>query len=114
MAIKASALIIKFQFAYDNKWGYIYGEWHTAWTQAKQTALVNSFVKKYGSNWKNDEAAKKANKYYGALYGSKWVGHIVTDCSGLFYWAFKELGGYMYHGSNTMWDKYCTAKGELT
>ena len=114
MAIKASALIIKFQFAYDNKWGYIYGEWHTTWTQAKQTALVNSFVKKYGSNWKNDEAAKKANKYYGALYGSKWVGHIVTDCSGLFYWAFKELGGYMYHGSNTMWDKYCTAKGELT
>jgi hypothetical protein len=44
----------------------------------------------------------------------KWVGHWVTDCSGLFYWAFKELGGYMYHGSNTMWKSYCTDKGKLS
>ena len=49
----------------------------------------------------------------GRKYGSKWIGHMVADCSGLFSWAFKQLGGYMYHGSNTMWDKYCTSKGEL-
>jgi len=27
-------LIAKFQYAYDNKWGYILGEWHTKWTQS--------------------------------------------------------------------------------
>lgn len=111
--IKASDLIAKFQYAYDNKWGYIYGAWHETWTEAKQKSLVNAFVKKYGANWKNDSAAKKADKYYGALYGAKWIGHTVTDCSGLFYWAFKELGGYIYHGSNTMWNKYCSSKGDL-
>lgn len=112
--IKPSDLVAKFQYALDNHWGYIYSTWHEQWTAAKQNSLVKSFETKYGPNWKNNAAAKKANKYYGALYGSKWIGHWVTDCSGLFYWAFKELGGYMYHGSNTMWDKYCVAKGEIT
>ena len=67
----------------------------------------------YGEGWKNNEAAKKNSSYTAAMYGSRWIGHYVTDCSGLFYWAFKELGGYMYHGSNTMWNKYCTEKGKL-
>lgn len=31
----------------------------------------------------------------------------------MFAWAFKQLGGYMYHGSNTMWSKYTTNKGTL-
>ncbi len=108
------ALIAKFQFALDNDWGYIYGASHETWTQSKQTALVNKFKSKYGENWKTNESAKKEDKYYGAVYGAKWIGHTVTDCSGLFYWAFKELGGYMYHGSNTMYNKYCTSKGKLT
>lgn len=107
-------LIAKFQFAYDNKWGYILGKWHTMWTQSQQDDLVNNMKKKYGDAWKSNVNAKKDSYYYGAMYGSKWVGHWVTDCSGLFYWAFKELGGYMYHGSNTMWDKYCTSKGQLS
>lgn len=114
MAIYTAQLISKFQYALDNHWGYIYGTWHETWTQAKQDALVKKFVSAYGANWKDNAKAKKADKYYGALYGEKWIGHIVTDCSGLFYWAFKDLGGYMYHGSNTMWNKYCTAKGTLT
>ena len=111
--IKTVDLIIKFQYAYDNKWGYIINKWHTMWTQEMQNSLVNTMKNKYGTNWTNNANAKKDTYYYGALYGSKWVGHWVTDCSGLFYWAFKELGGYMYHGSNTMWNKYCTAKGNL-
>ena len=41
-------------------------------------------------------------------------GYIVADCSGLFSWAFKQLGGSIYHGSNTIWNNYCTVKGELT
>lgn len=112
--VKTVDLIAKFQYAYDNKWGYIINKWHTMWTQEQQNSLVNSMRNKYGSDWKSDASAKKDTYYYGALYGSQWVGHWVTDCSGLFYWAFKELGGYMYHGSNTMWNKYCTAKGKLS
>ena len=107
-------LIVKFQYAYDNKWGYIINKWHTMWTQEQQNSLVNTMKNKYGANWQNNAKAKKDTYYYGAMYGSKWIGHWVTDCSGLFYWAFKELGGYMYHGSNTMWNKYCTAKGNLS
>lgn len=114
MSIMPVELIGKFQYAYDNKWGYIYGLWYTKWTKEKQDSLVNTFKTKYGANWKDDPSAKNENKYYGALYGAKWIGHVVTDCSGLFYWAFKELGGYMYHGSNTMWNKYCTSKGTLS
>ena len=49
----------------------------------------------------------------GRAYGKKWIGHKVADCSGLFSWAFKQLGGYMYHGSDTMFRKYCTKTGEL-
>ena len=113
MAIKTADLIAKFQYAYDNKWGYILGETHTKWTQAAQNQKVATMTNTYGPNWKTDAAAKKAKAYTAAMYGARWIGRIVTDCSGLFAWAFKELGGYMYHGSNTMWDKYCTAQGDL-
>ena len=112
--IKPSALIAKFQYALDNKWGYILGQWHTQWTQALQNQKINYIKSKYGDGWKTSSSAKSDRYYYAALYGAKWIGHWVTDCSGLFYWAFKELGGYMYHGSNTMWNKYCVAKGKLS
>ena len=112
--IVAAKLIEKFQYALNNKWGYIWGTAGEIWTQAKQNSLVKSFESKYGTNWKSNATAKKADKYYGAVYGSKWIGHMVADCSGLFSWAFKQLGGYMYHGSNTMYSKYCTSKGKLT
>ena len=46
-------------------------------------------------------------------YGAKWIGKRVADCSGLGYWAFNELGGYIYHGSNTIWNQYVTNKCEL-
>lgn len=85
-------LIAKFQYALNNAWGYIWGQAGALWTQAKQNA---------------------ATREQTVQYGQQWVGHHVADCSGLFTWAFKELGGYMYHGSNTMWDKYCNAKGSL-
>ena len=90
--IRTADLIEKFQYALDNKWGYILNTAGEKWTQAKQDAVTG-------------ETARK--------YGSRWIGHMVADCSGLFTWAFKQLGGFMYHGSNTMWNKYCTAKGKL-
>ena len=90
--ISVQNLIAKFQYALDNDWGYIYGSAGELWTAAKQ---------------------KSATREQTVKWGSQWIGHYVADCSGLFSWAFKQLGGYMYHGSNTMWDKYCTSKGKL-
>lgn len=90
--ISTTDLIAKFRYALDNVWGYIYGRAGILWTKALQDNV-------------SDEMAKK--------YGKKWIGHYVADCSGLFAWAFKQLGGYMYHGSNTMYLKYCTDKGKL-
>lgn len=91
--VKASALIQLFQQALDEKWGYIWGQRGQTWTQAKQNAATRDMTKRYGQ---------------------KWVGKRVADCSGLFVWAFRELGGDIYHGSNTMWKKYTTVKGTLT
>lgn len=91
--IKASDLIQLFQQALDEKWGYIWGTRGQVWTQASQDRATRDMT---------------------VRYGKKWVGKRVADCSGLFVWAFKELGGSIYHGSNTMWKKYTTVKGTLT
>lgn len=96
--ISTQALIEKFEEALRDDWGYIWGTAGELWTAAKQKEL---------------ERTTDADREQGRKYGSKWIGHRVADCSGLFKWAFKQLGGYMYHGSNTMWLKYCTAKGEM-
>lgn len=98
--ISTEALIAKFQYALDNKTGYIYGKTWEKWTAAKQEA----YEKAYSGD---------SDRQMSCQYGSKWIGHYVTDCSGLFAWAFKQLGGEMYHGSNTMWLKWCTSKGTL-
>ena len=96
--IEAQALIDKFRYALENKWGYIWGTAGVMWTATRQENLEKT----------TDSDLANSRKY-----GSKWIGHMVADCSGLFSWAFKQLGGYMYHGSNTMWDKYCISQGEL-
>ena len=90
--IYANKLIELFKKALNEKWGYIWGAAGETWTQAKQDAATREMTIKYGQ---------------------RWVGKRVADCSGLFSWAFKQLGGYMYHGSNTMWSRYCTSKGAL-
>lgn len=93
VVISTTALMEKFQFALDNDYGYIYGAAGEVWTAAKQASATREQTIKYGK---------------------QWIGHNVADCSGLFSWAFKQLGGYMYHGSDTMYKQYCTAKGTLT
>ena len=90
--IAASALIAKYQQALSEGWGYILGQSGAVWTQIKQDAATDEMT---------------------IRYGSRWIGKRVADCSGLFYWAFKELGGSIYHGSNTIWKQYCTAQGTL-
>lgn len=97
--ITTQALIEKFRQALSEKWGYIWGTAGEKWTTAKQAAL---------------EKTTDPDRAQGREYGSKWNGHTVADCSGLFSWAFRQLGGYMYHGSDTMYWKYCVNKGELS
>lgn len=96
--ISTQALIDKFKEALADKWGYIWGTAGTMWTAAKQ---------------KNLEKTTDADRENSRKYGAKWIGHMVADCSGLFVWAFKQLGGSIYHGSDTMYRKHCDAKGEL-
>lgn len=96
--IRASSLIAYAQNALDNHWGYIWGTAEVLWTEARQKQLE-----------KTTDADRKSSREN----GRKWIGHIVTDCSGLFSGGYHKLGGYMYHGSNTMWNRYTTAKGQL-
>ena len=98
--IKADALIAKFQQALDDQYGYIWGKTHEMWSKAKQDAYVRDY---------HDDPDRAQS----CEYGGKWAGHYVTDCSGIFTWAFRELGGTMYHGSNTMWLSWCVSKGNL-
>ena len=96
--ITTQALIRLFRQALSEQWGYIWGTAGEQWTAAKQKKL---------------EKTTDPDRAQGREYGSKWIGHTVADCSGLFSWAFRQLGGYMYHGSDTMYRKYCVSKGEL-
>lgn len=96
--IRAEDLCGRFWKAYNEKWGYIWGAHGGVWTEADQKA---------------EEAKGSEARQATVQYGSKWIGKRVVDCSGLFYWAFKDLGSYIYHGSNTIWNKYCTVKGTL-
>ena len=96
--IQTQSLITLFQQALKEKWGYIWGTSGEFWTAAKQKEL---------------EKTTDADRAQGRKYGDRWISHRVADCSGLFSWAFRQLGGYMYHGSDTMYRKYCVNKGEL-
>ncbi len=90
--MKAKDLVELFWQARNERWGYIWGKRGQVWTQANQDAATREQTVKWGS---------------------RWVGKRVADCSGLFVWAFKELGGSIYHGSNTMWKKYCSEQGDI-
>lgn len=98
--IKAQDLIDKFWLSYNENWGYIYGMKHVVWSQARQ----DNYVKAYSGD---------SDRAMSCKYGAKWIGHIVTDCSGLFAWWFEQLGGAIAHGSNSIWDRYCSDKGTL-
>ena len=91
--IKAADLIAKFQYALDEKWGYIWGKSGQVWTQRDQA---------------------NASREMTVKYGAKWIGHVVADCSGLFRWAYKQLGSDISHGSNLIYDGHCRSKGRLS
>ena len=98
--IKAEELIAKFQQALDDHWGYIWGTAGVMWTEARQKQL---------------EKTTDKNRAMSRQYGSKWIGHYVADCSGLFCWAFKQFDLPMSHISSNIFISYCTQnKGRLT
>ena len=113
--IQAVDLVEKFRYALDNHYGYIWGTAGILWTDAKQKQKVNYMVSTYGTSWQKNSEAKADNYYSAAVYGSKWIGHYVADCSGMFVWAFKQLNGPgIAHGSNSIYDRYCSYKGKIT
>lgn len=106
MSISGKAMAEKADIAYQEKWGYIWATAGVKWTQARQDAL----------NAKYESDPKKYDDYQqGALYGKKWIGHKVADCSGLIKWAASQLGlKGIYHGSNSMYRKNCKKVGKIT
>lgn len=113
--IRSVDLVEKFKYALDNRYGYCFGTAGILWTQARQDQKVAYMVDQYGADWKKNADAKNDNYYYTALYGSKWIGHYVLDCSGFFVWAYKQYGLPMSHISSNIYKSYCTSdKGKLT
>lgn len=96
----ALELIAIFQKCFEDHWGYIWGTAGILWTQARQNAL---------------EKTTDSNREMSRKYGSRWIGHMVADCSGMFVYAFKKYGLGMSHISSNIYKSYCTkTKGKLT
>ena len=81
MKIPVKALYENCQMMLRDHWGYIWGTAGIKWTQERQDAV-------------EDEMAQK--------YGSKWIGHMVTDCSGVMVYIWKKYGLKIPHGSSSM------------
>lgn len=56
---------------------------------------------------------KAATREQTVKYGSKWIGHMVTDCSGLLRWALYQLGESIVHHARYQYTDYCNHKGRL-
>lgn len=90
--ISADQFIAKVKIPLFDGWGYIYGTWGTLWTQKKQDAATREMAVKYGS---------------------KWIGDMVTDCSGLIRWALYQLGEQITHHARYQYTDWCVNKGLL-
>ena len=79
--IPVKALYDNCEMMLAEKWGYIWGTAGVLWTEAKQKAVENEMAQKYGS---------------------RWIGHTVTDCSGVMVFIWKLYGLKIPHGSNSI------------
>lgn len=86
MKIPVKDLYTSCEMMLAEKWGYIWGTSGELWTEKKQKAATREMTVKYGS---------------------RWIGHRVTDCSGVMVWIWRQHGLPIYHGSNTIKRKYC-------
>lgn len=83
--IPVKGIIADFKKMLADKWGYIPATAGILWTKGRQDATQNAMAKKYGS---------------------KWIGHMVADCSGAFVYAFRQYNANIYHGSNKIAREY--------
>lgn len=105
MSIKAMDFVNGVETAYHEKWGYIWAQSGAVWTEAKQKALTDKY---------NSDPKKYSDYYQGAVYGSKWIGRRVIDCSGLVKRFAEKLGlKGIYHGSNSQFNKNCSITGKI-
>lgn len=112
--IKAQEIVDWFRYALENHWGYTFGSHGGVWTASDQKLKVNYMIKNFGEDWKKNADAKKNNYYLTAMYGAKWIGHNVSDCSGMFVWVYKKYGLAIQHSSSGIYKSYCKEKGKLT
>ena len=79
-------------------WGYIYGTAGRLWTEALQRSWSEPPHKNY-------EKTKQ--------YGARWIGKMVTDCSGLPLWALKQLGEEIVHHARYQYTDASKYRGKL-
>lgn len=91
--VTAKSFLDKVRIPLDGKWGYIWGTSGVLWTEAKQKAATREMTVKYGA---------------------RWIGRLVTDCSGLLRWALKQLGEDIVHHARYQYTNWCAAKGKLS
>lgn len=99
MGITGQQMAAQAEIAYAEKWGYIWATAGEKWTENKQRELEAKY---------RSDPSKYADYAQGAAYGSKWIGQMVTDCSGLVKWAALKCGlKGIYHGSNSIFNRNC-------
>ena len=96
--INVKDFLQKVKIPLQQQWGYIYGTCGRLWTAELQKA----FSQPSKTNWKKTKQ-----------FGSKWIGRMVTDCSGLVRWTCLQLGEKVSHHSHYLYTDYCRNKGKL-
>ena len=95
--LKPEQIVEDAKYALNSGWGYIRGKTGQVWTEEEQNAV------------EADPNGREQTK----LYGRKWIGRRVVDGSGLVSRIFYRHGGYMPHGCNSIYNRFCEQKGEL-
>lgn len=90
--VRAADFIRKCLIPLAEGWGYIYGTWGVLWTAERQALATREMTVKYGA---------------------KWIGKMVTDCSGLLRWALYQLGENIAHHARYQYTDWSAAKGRL-
>lgn len=85
--IPVSALYSNCEMMVRDHWGYI---WGTAGVKCTQ-AVIDKAIELSPSTAETTEK-----------YGKQWLGHMVTDCSGLIVYIWKLFGLKIPHGSSSM------------
>lgn len=81
MKIPVKALYEQCEKMLRERWGYIWGTAGIKWTEARQKATENEMARKYGS---------------------RWIGHMVADCSGVMVYIWRQYSLKIAHGSNSI------------